>query len=100
MSWKEPVSNTSRLCRLLVPVAVLLPQHRWLAALWRDEELNLRDAGRATAEPLVRRQTVLAAEIDRHLVRPETDRVCDYRPARGGHEPLVAVNRSPTAPMP
>ena len=41
-----------------------IPRHRWLAALWRDEDLNLWDAGRATAErdAIVLRQTALAAE--------------------------------------
>ena len=60
-----------------------IPLHRWLAALWRDEDLTLWDAGRATAErdAIVLRQTALAAEIDRHLARLETERVCDYRPA-------------------
>ena len=60
-----------------------IPLHRWLAALWRDEDLTLWDAGRAMAErdAIVLRQTALAAEIDRHLARLETERVCDYRPA-------------------
>jgi uncharacterized protein len=60
-----------------------VPLHRWLAALWRDEDRNLWNAGRVKAErdAIVRRQAGLAAAIDRHLARLETDRVCDYRPA-------------------
>ena len=53
-----------------------IPLHRWLAALWRDADFTLGDAGRATAERdaiVLLRQTALAAEI----VEPESHaRVC------------------------
>lgn len=60
-----------------------VPLHRWLAVLWHDEDRNLWNAGRVKAErdAIVRRQAGLAAAIDWHLARLETDRVCDYRPA-------------------